>query len=97
MPDISPIPLTRVSINEGITFLWKLKDAVEDVEFDLRRMVERRLPPLGPAAPLTPLVVNDARQDAVDEAQADQSFLEIKDMLDAFMQRFSGVEIKPKA
>ena len=85
MPDISPIPLRRVSINEAITFLWKLKDAVEDVEFDLRRMVERRLPPLGPAASLIPLVGDDACQDAVDEAKVDQSFLEIKDMLDDFM------------
>ena len=55
------------------------------MEFDLRRMVERRLPPLGPAASLIPLVGDDARQDVVDEAKVDQSFLEIKDMLDDFM------------
>ena len=96
MPDI--LLIEPVNISDALHFLWKFRCAVAAAEFELGRMIEHRreLPLPGRATPLPPLIKDDPHQDSVDEAIADDTFLEIKDMLDTFLQQYSGVEINIK-
>lgn len=85
-----------VSLQEALFFLWKLKNRLNDIQYELETMMNKRRPIrlLGRFGYLPPLVDPvDEQANEEDEIFADQLFIDLSEFVNEFLDNYSGIEI----
>ena len=84
------------NLQETLFFIWRLRNQLNDVEFQVQTMYNLRNPTMMPRGlcQMPPLIVNDEEKDANDEEAAEQLIISIKDCIDQFIMSHAGIEIK---
>ena len=89
------ITVNPVSLQDSLMFLWKIRNKVSNLEYEIYSMVNRRHQLNFPDGQgnFPPLAIIDVEQDLADENLAENLFMELRDAVTNFLDSYSGVTV----
>ena len=89
------ITVNPVSLQDSLMFLWKIRNKVSNLEYEIYSMVNRRHQLNFPDGQgnFPSLAIIDVEQDIADENLAENLFMELRDAVTNFLDSYSGVTV----
>ena len=89
------ITVNPVSLQDSLMFLWKIRNKVSNLEYEIYSMVNRchQLNFPDGQGNFPPFAIIDVEQNIADENLAENLFMELRDVVTNFLDSYSGVTV----